>query len=122
MKCYYNGTEGGAAEGIYHHRSRVLVELVFFDASWVCAQAPHDVSPGLCLRQASNFSPLRGFAPLTVRVVYSLFLPLFLYLLFSYCRHVLLTVRLILVRLTYCTRPLFPLSRNTSYNSKHDSY
>ncbi|KAH9997073.1 hypothetical protein BJV77DRAFT_103919 [Russula vinacea] len=79
----------------------------------------HHLVPGLRLEQTpkTNFwTPLRGFALLTVRSVppsLILFFPCFLVfsillsLPFSYCRCVLLTIRLILVRLTYCMRLLF---------------
>ena len=80
---------------------------VFWHVTGLCASTPRCItlSLGLCLRQASNFwHPITGLhAPYCVRGLFSLSLSL----LFLYCRHVLLTVRLILVRLTYCTWPLF---------------
>ena len=108
-------------------RSYLQDVLVEFVASRVCVQALPDApsrpgAPSGTDPKDNFWTLLRGLAPITVRSAHFLIPIPFLSLPLSYCRHVLLTVRLILVRPIYCMRALFSLSRDAPYNSKRDHY
>ena len=114
---------------VLYNQVWTMQTMVEFVASWACVQVLPDAPsrPGAPSGTGTDpkaiFGPCYGASrPLLYARPISLFLSLFLSLLLPYCRHVPLTVRLILVRLTYCTHPSFTLSRDAPYNSKRDSY